>query len=161
MSMRRHAVLTLSLALAACGAKPAVPPATAPGPGRAAPVARDDDRAPAPAAPLTLDRDYPRVVARSIELYEQVVTSFATAGTDCAAAAAAVTQLAQTYGDVITANMTIVREDRVAALKGALAPHEARFTTAAQRVIDSPTMSACAKEPTFTAAFARLVGAPP
>lgn len=161
------ALVACTLVTTACGS-PARPLPSAPAPGAGNPshpaasstgVATGDGGIGAGALPL--DRDYPRVVARSIELYEQLLVGLTRAGVDCTAGAAAVTGVATTYADVIAANATIVREARVGALKVALAPHEARFSAAAKAVIGATTLSACAKDPAFTAAFTQLVGAPP
>ena len=59
---------------------------------------------------------------------------------------------------MITANTTIVREGRESELRVALRPREPQFAAAAQAVMASPVMPACAKDPAFRAAFDGLSG---
>lgn len=117
--------------------------------------------APPPAAPpLALDRDYPRLAEQAIKLYSAVVDAFRAAGEDCAAATAKLTALQTEYATVVAANLKILREGRAKELAPALAAHGDRFEAAAQAIVESPTMSACARDPSFGDAFDDLVGAP-
>ncbi len=139
----------------ACG------PSTAPAPREpvtATPVIVVD-AAPLPDAPL--DHDYARLASRATTLYVEIAQAFATAGTDCAQAAAKLGELATTYADVIAANAKVVHEGRTAELRPALEPHAEQLDASAKAIVESPTMAACAKDAAFTDAFGKLVGTPP
>ncbi len=124
-------------ALAACGGA-ASPPTVAP----VAPIAP-------PPAPLPLDRDLPRLVTRSLAMYQDVAAALAATPTDCAAATARLDQLAARYREVVAANARVIRDGRAAELRAALAPRDAELGAAAAAVIHAPALAACASEPAF------------
>lgn len=141
-------------AVVACSGTPppATQPAAPPHPGIAA------DAALADAAPL--DQDLPRLIARSLAMYQDVAAAFTASGTDCAAATARLGRLAVAYRDVVAANARVVHDGRAPQLRAALALHDEVFTAAAGEVMHAPTMAACAPDPGFTHALDELFAPP-
>jgi hypothetical protein len=135
--------------IAACGSAPPPAPAAKPVPV-AAPVI--DAGAPAPAAD-PLDRDLPRLVERSLQMYQDVAAALAAAGTDCAAATTRLAQLSATYHDVAVANAKVIRDGRDAELRAALTPHDDELGHAAEAVMHAPTLSACVNDRAFADAL--------
>ena len=134
---------------AAAPVEPAKPTQPTPPPPDAAPP------------PVALDQDLPRLAQRATTLYQEVASAFATAGVDCAAATTRLVALQQTYADVIAANAKILHDGRARELRAALEPHAEALDAAAKAIVDSPTMSKCSQDRTFTDTFDALVGAPP
>lgn len=161
-----HRALATALVAAAlgCGPRTSSPttPATGSG-GGSAPVAPPDaavaivDAGPPP----PLDRDLPRLAARSVALYEAIAAAFRTAGVDCAAAAQQLAALRTEYADVTAANAKVLHEGRAKELKSALAPYDDKLDAAAKEIVGSQTMARCTGDRAFTTAFDDLVGAPP
>lgn len=147
-------VMLLSAALASCSGT-AQPPPPAPAKPLAVPPPVD---AAVPDAPL--DQDLPRLIARSLDMYRDLAAAFAAAATDCAAATTKLDQLATTYREVVVANARVQLSNRAAALREALAPHDAEFSDAAATVMHAPTMSACASDPAFAHALDSLFAPP-
>lgn len=131
-----------------------------PQPPPPAPVTVVVDAAP-PADAAPLHRDLPRLAARSVELYKAIVGAFHAAGENCADAAVRLGELRASYGDVVTANATVIQEGRGKELEAALAPHDAELDAAAKDVMHAPTLAACAKDEAFIRAFDELVGGKP
>ena len=145
---------TLALVVLGCGhAAPAPPPAVV-GTTHATPAV---DARPADAS---LDEDLPRLADRAVELYAQWRRAMEDAQGDCAAATAKVNAVADANADVIAANATILAagHDRIAALRAALEPHQAELDAAAQAIVQSKTMSACAHDAAFAKAIDRIGG---
>lgn len=149
----------LLLVLVGCGTKTSSPTVPPPPPPDAAIDATVGVDAP-PVAPGPLDRDLPRLAQRSVALYEAVVATFRTAGTDCAAAAKQLGELRVDYADVTAANAKVLHEGRARELKAALAKHDDKLDAAAKAIVGSQTMSKCTTDRAFTKAFDDLVGAP-
>lgn len=137
----------------ACGGRPASGPAAAP------PVAAPVASARGAAAPL--DQDLPRLVERSLAMYQDVAAAFAATRDDCAAATARLRELAGRYHEVVVANAKVLRDGRAKELKVALQPHDEAFDAAAAAIVQSPTMSRCAENPAFSKALDELLEAPP
>jgi hypothetical protein len=152
MSRSSAALIALYLAIG-CGT-PARPAGGGAGSATPPPAAGSADAA-------GLDRDYPRLAERAVQLYEAVAEAFRAAGQDCPQATQRLGGLAATYRDVVAANAKILHEGRARELKQALARHGDRFDAAAKAIVESPTMARCAEDPPFTKAFDDLVGAPP
>jgi hypothetical protein len=108
----------------------------------------------------SLDQDLPRLIERSLAMYQDVAAAFAASGTDCAAAIARLGRLAGAYRDVVVANARVVHDGRAGQLRDALALHDEVFTAAAGEVMHSPTMAACAPDPVFTHALDDLFAPP-
>ena len=144
--------LALALALTAGTACSAGPPPHAATPAPAA--------AP-PADAGTLDQDLPRLVERSLVMYQDVARALADSGQDCAAATARLGRLAATYREVVTANAKVLRDGRAQALRAALDPHGEAFDRSAQAIVQSPAMASCAQDAAFARAFDALLEAPP
>ncbi|HEX4419384.1 MAG TPA: hypothetical protein VH165_15840 [Kofleriaceae bacterium] len=142
----------------------AAPGSAAPGsaaPGSAAPgSAAPGSAAPGSAADGPLDQDLPRLIARSLALYQDVAAALDAAAGDCAAATTRLDQLAAPYRDVVTASAKVVHDGRAAALRAALEPHAEAFTTAATAVMHAPTMAACATDAAFRHALDALFASP-
>ena len=117
------------------------------------------DAAVGPDAPL--DQDLARLAERATALYGEVAQAFDAAGADCARATAKLVELQTTYADVIAANAKVLHEDRARDLRAALEPHADKLDAAAKAIVESTTMSSCARDKAFTDAFDTLVGAPP
>jgi uncharacterized protein (DUF4415 family) len=154
-------MLWAALVAAACGScsSPTTPKVPTPGSGHPPADAAPAVVVPADAAPL--DHDLPRLAERSVKLYQDVVAAFQAAGEDCSSAATKLNELRQTYADVVTANATVLHENRARELREALKPHEAQLDAAAKAIMESKTLSKCAQDGTFARAFDELVGAPP
>jgi hypothetical protein len=150
----RLCVLGLAAVVACRGTPPppAQPAEAVPAPGVADTAARD---------PAPLDQDLPRLVLRSLAMYQDIAQALATSGEDCAAAATRLGQLARRYRDVALANAKVLHDGRAKQLKAALAPHSDAFDDAARRVVQSPTMSTCARDPAFASTFDALLSPPP
>jgi CxxC motif-containing protein (DUF1111 family) len=146
-------VIAIAIAAAACNGKPR-PPAqiTAPAPVVADAAAAEDG---------TLAQDLPRLARRSLVMYQDVGQALADSREDCAAAAARLGQLAATYRDVVTANAKVLRDGRARQLQAALDPHGDAFDRAAQAIVQSPAMAACAQDAAFARAFDELLEARP
>ena len=140
-------------AAVACGGK-APPPQPTP---RAAPVA--DARPAADATPL--DQDLPRLVERSLAMYQDVGKAFTASGENCAAATARLHELTGRYRDVVIANAKVLHDGREKELHAALDPHSDAFDAAAAAVVKSPTMARCAPDGAFAKALDELFEAPP
>lgn len=110
---------------------------------------------------VALDQDLPRLVERSLALYQDIAKAFAASGQDCAAATARLHDLTARYRDVVTANAKVLHDGRAKELRAALDPRSDAFDAAAAAVVQSPTMSRCAQDRGFTRAFDELVAAPP
>jgi hypothetical protein len=110
---------------------------------------------------LPLDRDYGKLAARAVELYDAVAAAFRAAGEDCAQATTRLGELAAAYRDVVAANAKVLHEGRARELKQALGKHGDQLDAAAKSIVESPTMAKCSEDRAFTAAFDDLVGAPP
>jgi hypothetical protein len=144
---------TLATLVPACGGA-ANPPAAPP--GAAAPR---DAGAAVDAAPL--DQDLAKLVELSLAMYREVATAFTAAGPSCADATARLREIARRYRDVAAANAKVLHDGRGKQLRAALGPHDEQFDAAAAAVVQSPTMSACAKDAAFGKAFDELVAPPP
>ena len=149
----RCCVIAIAGALA-CSGKP--PPAQ---PGEIRPSATAEGSA-APAEATALDQDLPRLVDRSLVMYQDVAKALATGG-DCAAATGKLRQLAGPYREVVRANAKVLHDGRARQLKVALEPHDEDFDRSAQAIVLSPTMFACSTDPAFSKAFDELLEAPP
>jgi hypothetical protein len=134
-------------AVAACSGRStsAVQPAAPP------PVVMVADAAGPDTAPL--DQDLPRLVQRSLAVYDEVASAFQASGSDCAAASTRLEQLAGRYRDVAAANAKVLRDGRTEELRAALEVHGDAFDRAAQAVMQSPTMTSCGANPVFAKAF--------
>jgi hypothetical protein len=151
---RMWRVAWFALVAVGCGSQTATTPVTtgsAPAPADAAVIA---DAAP-------LDRDLPRLAARSVKLYQAILEAFRAAGEDCAAATARLRSLQAEYAEVVAANAKVLYEGRTRDLEAALAPHDAVFDAAARQIMSAPTLAACVRDEPFARAFDELVGAPP
>lgn len=150
--------LALILVVVGCGSKPSAPSnPDRPALGSGSAQGSTGEPAATPDAPLTFDRDYPRVVEAAIAMYSDLHAALA-ATTECAAATAALGTVQAQYAELIAANATIAREGRIGELKVALAPREEQFAAAAKAVMELPVLPACAKDAGFTRAFGRLTG---
>lgn len=149
----RCCVIAIAGAIA-CSGKP--PPARSAETVPAAPAAG----AAAPGDATALDQDLPRLVDRSLVMYQDVAKALA-AGGDCAAATGKLRQLAGTYREVVQANAKVLHDGRARQLKAALELHNEDFDRSAQAIVSSPTMSACQADPAFSKAFDELLEAPP
>jgi ABC-type transporter Mla subunit MlaD len=152
--LMRPCVIALAAAVA-CSGKP---PPTAQS-AQTTPAAATTGAAPADAA--ALDQDLPRLVDRSLVMYQDVAKALAASGDDCAAAAGKLRQLAGTYREVVAANAKVLHDGRAKQLRAALDPHSEAFDRSAQAIVSSPTMSACSQDPAFAKAFDELLEAPP
>jgi len=154
--------LSMAGVLAALGCRASPPPAATSTTVPASPVgaASPADAAP-PVDAAALDRDLPRLVERSLAMYEDIARVFADGADDCAAVVARLGELAETYRDVAAANAKVVRDGRVELLRQALEPHGPAFDAAARAIVQAPVMARCSSDPAFGAAFDRLVAAPP
>jgi len=147
-------VIAIAGALAGCGKPPpAQPVETTPGAATPGAAAKADATA--------LDQDLPRLVERSLVMYQDVAQALAASGSDCAAATGRLRQLAGTYREVVQANAKVLHDGRARQLKAALEPHNEDFDRSAQAIVSSPTMSACSMDPAFSKAFDELLEAPP
>jgi hypothetical protein len=145
--------MVIAGALAGCGKPPPAQPAET-RPGAAAPGTA------AKADATALDQDLPRLVDRSLVMYQDIAKALAASGNDCAAAAGKLRQLAATYREVVRANAKVVQDGRARELKAALEPHDEAFDRSAQAIVSSPAMSACQADPAFSAAFDELEAPP-
>jgi hypothetical protein len=156
--MRPRAIaVTLGIAIAiaaACSGQPP-PPAhvTSPAPASAG------DAGVAEARPL--DQDLPRLVERSLVMYQDIAKALADSQRDCAAATTRLGGLAATYREVVTANAKVLHDGRARQLQAALEPHGEAFDRSAQAIMQSPAMSACGQDAAFTRAFDALLEPPP
>ena len=142
----------VALAALACGSPPPPPPPAAPAPPPPPPADAAVD--------ASLDQDLPRLAARSLRLYEELVAAFRAAGEDCAAAAARLGELRATYAEVVAANAAVLHAGRAKELRAALAAHDEQLDAAARAIAGSPTLAACANDAAFTRAFDDLVAPP-
>jgi hypothetical protein len=143
--------------LAAAVACSRPPPPAHTEPGHVAAVA-DAGAGPAiDAAPL--DQDLPRLVERTIAMYQAIAQALATSGADCAAVTAKLGELAATHRDVVSANAKVLHDGRAEELKAALRPRGEAFDAAARAIMQSQAMSRCAKDAAFTRALDELLGA--
>lgn len=145
-------VMWIAAALACSGRSSGPPPA--PPVAHAAPADAAVDAAP-------LDQDLPRLVERSLALYQDIAKAFAASGEDCAAASGRLRELTERYRDVVAANAKVLRDGRAKELRAALDPRSDAFDAAAAAVVQSPTMSRCAQDRGFARAFDELVASPP
>lgn len=153
--MLRAMAIAAAVLAAACGGRSSggQPPAQ-PAPAVAAPRDAAVDTVP-------LDQDLPRLVERSLAMYQDVARAFAASGEDCAAATGRLRELTGRYRDVVVANAKVLHDGRASQLRAALGPHEEQFDAAAAAVVQSPTMARCAQDPAFGKAFDELVATPP
>jgi hypothetical protein len=145
-------VLGIAAAVACRGTPPAAQPIEPPRPVVVADAAVPD------AAPL--DQDLPRLIERSLAMYQDVAAALGASGTDCAAAIARLGQLAGAYRDVVVANAKVLHDGRARQLRDALALHDEAFSAAAAEVMHAPAMAACAPDPVFTRALDALFAPP-
>jgi hypothetical protein len=112
---------------------------------------------------VALEDDPPRLAARAVELYQAWEHALMDAGEDCAKATANLEAVASKYADVIAANQRLIKEghDKIKAVKEALAPHDAEMNAAAEAIVHSKAMAACASNPAFARATDRIGGSPP
>ena len=129
----------------------------------APPVAPVAHVAPADAAvdATPLDQDLPRLVERSLALYQDIARAFTASGENCSAASARLHELTERYRDVVAANARVLHDGRAKELRAALDPQSDAFDAAAAAVVQSPTMSRCAQDRGFARAFDELVATPP
>jgi hypothetical protein len=161
--MSRRLALVATAAVAACGGRPASPPA------HAAPARVDASvagaPAPAPAAPpdaappRPLDQDLPRLAARAVQLLQAVSAALDASGDDCAAATGRLADVQRAFADVIEANAAVARADRKAELAAALVPQQAALDAAGAAVVHAHAVAACVDHPEFAAALDRALGA--
>src|SRR5262245_62839935 len=97
-------VMWIVAAAIACSGSPPTAKSAAP-----APVAVIDAGPAADATPL--DQDLPRLVERSLALYQDVAKALADSGNDCKAATTRLGQLAGSYRDVAAANAKVRSEE--------------------------------------------------
>ena len=152
--MLRVMWIAAALACHGCGGKP--PPAQR---VERAPVVVVGDAGSEDAAPL--DQDLPRLVERSLTMYEDVAKALEISREDCKAATSRLGQLAASYRDVVIANTKVLRDGRARQLRAALDPHNDAFDRSAKAIMQSPTMSKCGRDPAFAKAFDHLVEASP
>jgi ABC-type transporter Mla subunit MlaD len=150
----RCGVIAIAGAIA-CSARPPPPQPAEPKPGPATSSAAASSDAP------TLDQDLPRLVARSLAMYQDVAQALAASGNDCAAAIDKLRPLAGTYREVVRANAKVLHDGRARQLKAALDPHDEEFGRLAQAIVQSPTVAACSTDPAFSRAYDELFAAPP
>jgi len=138
------------VAAAACGGT-APPPVQPAAPAVAA----------APAAPPgpALDQDLPALVARSLQMQQELGALLA-ATTECRAVTAKLGQLAGAYRDVVVANAKVLHDGRGAELRAAIEPRAEAFDGAARAIMQAPTMAKCAQDPAFARAFDALFTPP-
>ncbi len=153
LAPRLAGAVACSFALACSGSPPA-PPRPPP-----EPVAIVVDAGP-PADARSLDQDLPRLVERSLAMYQQLAAAFAASGTDCAAATARLGELATRDRDVVAANAQVLRDGRAADLRAALDRQGAAFDESARAIMQSPTLASCAPDPAFARAFDLLLAPP-
>jgi len=146
--------MAIVIAAAACGGKPP-PPAqvTPPAPAIAGDAGLAESR--------PLDQDLPRLVLRSLVMYQDIARALADSQRDCAAATTRLGGLAATYREVVTANAKVLHDGRARQLQAALEPHGEVFDRSAQAIMQSPVMSACSQDAAFARAFDVLLEAPP
>lgn len=137
-----------------CG-HPAAPATTTVAPQ---PVAATPDAA--PAAPLPLDEDLPRLADRAVKLYQDWQRAFTEAGTNCADAATRMSALADANADLIAANQRLIKagHEKIKAARTELEKRSADIDPAAQAIMTGPTMSACKSDAAFNTALERLAG---
>lgn len=143
--------LWIALAIACSGRSSGGPP-----PAQPAPVAPAD--AAVDATPL--DQDLPKLVERSLAMYQDVDRVFAASHGDCAAATARLRELTGRYRDVAVANAKVLHEGRDRELRAALGPRSGELDAAATAVVQSPIMSKCSHDRAFGKAFDELVAPP-
>ncbi|HEX7836173.1 MAG TPA: hypothetical protein VF469_01855 [Kofleriaceae bacterium] len=143
-------MIWIALAIACSGR------ASRPSPAQPAPVAPAD--AAVDATPL--DQDLPRLVERSLAMYQDVAGAFAASHDDCAAATARLRELAGRYRDVALANAKVLHDGRDKELRAALGPRSVEFDAAGAAVVQSPIMSKCSRDRAFGKAFEELVAPP-
>jgi hypothetical protein len=137
-------------ALAACGGSAGQP---------AQPVVRGVADAAVPDA-VPLDQDLPRLIQRTLTLFDEIARAFAASGTDCAAATARLDGLAG-YRDVPIANARVFHDGRSDELRQALAPHADQLERATQAFMQSPTMASCVGDAGFVVALDAVLVPPP
>ena len=143
-------VMWIALAIACSGRSPGPTPAQ-PAPGAAADAALD-------ATPL--DQDLPKLVERSLAMYQDVAKAFGASRDDCAAATARLRELTGRYRDVALANAKVLHDGRDKELRAALGPRSGELDAAAAAVVQSPIMSKCSQNRAFGKAFDGLVAPP-
>lgn len=138
----------------------AAPPGPAPGTTHVTKAAPDAGVVDAP--PPKLEDDLPRLATRAVQLFQGWNKALADAGEDCAAATSKLDELAVEYADVIDANAKIMHagHDKIKALRDELAKHEDDMDAAAQGIVHSKAMAACAHDPAFAKAVDRIGGSP-
>lgn len=148
-----YRVMWIAAAALACsgrsGSAPPAPPAA-----RIVPADAAVDAPP-------LDQDLPRLVERSLALYQDIAKAFAEAGDDCGVATARLRELTSRHREVVAANARVLHDGRARELRAALDPRSDAFDAAAAAVVQSPTMSRCAQDRAFVRAFDELVAPPP
>jgi len=140
-------------AVVACGGRAANAPAAPPAPPVVVPADPGDAAA--------LEHDLPRLVDRSLAMYQDITQAFAASGADCAGAVVRLRRLAPGYRAVTLANARVVQSGRAGELRAALAPRGDAFDAAAAAVIQSATMTSCVQDAAFRQAFDDLFDAGP
>ena len=147
-----YRVMWIAAAALACSGRPVSAPPAPPTP-RVVPADAAVDAGP-------LDQDLPRLVDRSLALYQDIAKAFAEAGDDCGAATVRLRELTARYRDVVAANAKVLHDGRARELRAALDPRSDAFDAAAAAVVQSPTMASCAQDSAFARAFDELVAPP-
>ena len=140
-----------AIALAGCPKSPASPAASPP-------VQATADAA---VAPPPLEQDLSRLAGRVVQLYQDVASALAAAGTDCAAATAKLRELQPQYAEVTATSARVLHEGRAKEMRTALEPHAEALDAAGKAIATSQTMAKCSSDRAFTEAFDGVIGAPP
>jgi hypothetical protein len=114
----------------------------------------------APAGPVALSDDLPRLAARARELYLAWRGAFADGSMDCANATIRTNEVADRFADVTDANRVVWRAGhaRIKAFRAELDKYDAEIGPAAKAVMESPIMGRCVDDPAFARAIERLAG---
>jgi hypothetical protein len=142
------AALTLMGATLACGGARTPTPAPSPATAAAAPAS-------APAGD-----DLAQLAASVAQMWESLAQRLTAAGSDCAAATAAVHRLRAEFATVLAAQAAAAAK-RGAQLDDALDAVAAPLSAAVARVLAAPALQACAADPAFTSVFDDWTTPPP
>jgi len=140
--------IVFALAAIACGH---VAPAPAPIAKPPAPVVVTP-----PAPPLPLDRDLPRLVERTLAMYEAIGDALVGS---CEQVTARLATLS--FDDVVAASMKVLHDGRGGELHAAFAHSDQRFAELGRRITSSPVIASCAGDAAFTAAMDKVTGGSP